>query len=82
MIVADTGAVLALIDADDSHHQILRELWEDSQDSLFTTTCCLLGPTLRRELRTSPGTSDIEFAYWYVRRPGGMTPPRHLQGPP
>ncbi len=29
MIVADTGAVLALIDADDRHHKVLRELFED-----------------------------------------------------
>jgi uncharacterized protein len=29
MIVADTGAVLALIDADDKHHRVLRALFED-----------------------------------------------------
>lgn len=29
IIVADTSAVLALLDADDRHHGILRELWED-----------------------------------------------------
>lgn len=28
MIVADTGAVVALIDADDRHHQTLRELFQ------------------------------------------------------
>lgn len=28
MIVADTGAVLALTDADDRHHTVLREAWE------------------------------------------------------
>lgn len=29
MIVADTGAVLALLDADDRHHAALRDLFED-----------------------------------------------------
>lgn len=33
MIVADTGAVLALIDADDRHHRALRELWEADPDA-------------------------------------------------
>ncbi len=28
MILADTGAVVALIDADDRHHERLRTLWE------------------------------------------------------
>lgn len=28
MIIADTGAILALIDADDRSHPVLRELWE------------------------------------------------------
>jgi predicted nucleic acid-binding protein len=28
MIVADTGAVLSLLDADDRHHQVLRALFE------------------------------------------------------
>jgi hypothetical protein len=30
VIVADTGAVVALIDADDRHHQSLRELFEEN----------------------------------------------------
>lgn len=29
MIVADTGAIIALIDADDRHHHAVRELFED-----------------------------------------------------
>jgi hypothetical protein len=29
IIVADTSAVLALLDADDRHHAVLRGLWED-----------------------------------------------------
>lgn len=29
MIVADTGAVVALIDADDRHHETMRKLFED-----------------------------------------------------
>lgn len=29
IIVADTSAVLALLDADDRHHTVLRALWED-----------------------------------------------------
>jgi uncharacterized protein len=29
MIVADTSAVLALLDADDRHHDVLRTLWEE-----------------------------------------------------
>ena len=33
MIVADTGAVLSLIDADDRHHRSLRKLFEEDQDA-------------------------------------------------
>lgn len=32
MIVADTGAVLALIDSSDRHHRALRELYESDPD--------------------------------------------------
>ena len=32
MIVADTGAVLALIDADDRHHAVLRDLFQRAPD--------------------------------------------------
>lgn len=32
MIVADTGAIIALIDADDRHHSTLRELYERDPD--------------------------------------------------
>ena len=32
MIVADTGAVIALIDADDLHHRALREVFESDPD--------------------------------------------------
>jgi hypothetical protein len=32
VIVADTGAVLALVDADDNHHAALRELFERDPD--------------------------------------------------
>ena len=33
MIVADTGAILALIDADDRHHAALRTLFEEQPDA-------------------------------------------------
>lgn len=33
MIVADTGAIVALIDADDRHHRSLRELFERDPDA-------------------------------------------------
>lgn len=33
MIVADTGAVIALIDADDRHHRPLRALFESNPDA-------------------------------------------------
>lgn len=33
MIVADTGAVVALVDADDRHHRALRRLFEDEVDA-------------------------------------------------
>lgn len=33
MIVADTGAVIALIDADDRHHQTLRALFTEDPDA-------------------------------------------------
>ena len=29
MVVADTGAIIALLDADDAHHAVLRDLYED-----------------------------------------------------
>jgi predicted nucleic acid-binding protein len=32
MIVADTGAVVALVDADDRHHLLLRSLFERGPD--------------------------------------------------
>lgn len=32
MIVADTGAVVALVDADDRHHAALRPLFEEAPD--------------------------------------------------
>lgn len=32
MIIADTGAVLALLDADDSHHQAMLELFDRTGD--------------------------------------------------
>ncbi len=33
MIVADTGAILALIDSDDRHHQVLRNLYMAAPES-------------------------------------------------
>jgi predicted nucleic acid-binding protein len=33
VIVADTSAVLALLDADDRHHVAMRELWEADPDA-------------------------------------------------
>ena len=33
MIVADTGAIVALVDADDRHHAVLRRLFEQEADS-------------------------------------------------
>ncbi|MGH9381940.1 MAG: type II toxin-antitoxin system VapC family toxin [Thermoanaerobaculia bacterium] len=33
MIVADTGAVVALVDADDKHHETLRSLYEQDPDA-------------------------------------------------
>jgi predicted nucleic acid-binding protein len=32
MIVADTGAVIALVDADDAHHRALRKVFESDPD--------------------------------------------------
>ena len=32
MIVVDTGAVIALVDADDRHHEAVRQLFEDDPD--------------------------------------------------
>jgi predicted nucleic acid-binding protein len=32
LIVADTGAIVALVDADDRHHRTLRRLFEDDPD--------------------------------------------------
>ncbi len=33
MIVADTGAIVALVDADDRHHVVLRRLFEEATDA-------------------------------------------------
>jgi hypothetical protein len=33
LIVADTGAILALVDADDRHHEALRDLFEEDPDA-------------------------------------------------
>ncbi len=33
MIVADTGAIIALVDADDKHHRALRALFENDPES-------------------------------------------------
>jgi predicted nucleic acid-binding protein len=33
MIVADTGALLALLDADEDHHAAVREVYEDNPDA-------------------------------------------------
>ena len=33
MIVADTSAMVALLDADDRHHAAVRALWEDDPDA-------------------------------------------------
>lgn len=33
MIVADTGAIVALVDADDRHHAVLRRLFEEDPDT-------------------------------------------------
>jgi hypothetical protein len=33
VIVADTGAIVALVDADDRHHRALRALFEDDPDA-------------------------------------------------
>ena len=33
MIVADTGAVIALVDADERHHRALRQLYEEDPDA-------------------------------------------------
>jgi len=43
VIVADTGAILALIDADDRHHDEFLALYEDDPGSWvlpWATTCC------------------------------------------
>lgn len=32
MIIADTGAVIALVDADDRHHESIRQLFEQNPD--------------------------------------------------
>jgi predicted nucleic acid-binding protein len=32
VIVADTGAIVALVDADERHHRVLRELFEDKPE--------------------------------------------------
>ncbi len=33
MIVADTGAIVGLVDADDRHHGVLRELYEEDPEA-------------------------------------------------
>lgn len=41
MIVADTGAVIALIDADDRHHEALRRVFEDDPAAWVLTWAVL-----------------------------------------
>lgn len=61
MIVADTGAVVALIDADDRHHGTLRRLFEDDSAAWVLPAAILpevdhlvssrLGPSVARLFR-------------------------------
>lgn len=41
MIVADTGAVIALIDADDKHHETLLDLYEKAPDDWILPSAIL-----------------------------------------
>jgi hypothetical protein len=58
MIVADTGAVLALIDADDRHHRSLRKVFEDDPGAWILPWAVL--PELDYLLATHVGAAAEE----------------------
>lgn len=60
MIVADTGAILALVDADERHHTALRALYEDDPDG-WTLPWAIL-PEIDYQLLTHLGPK-VEAAF-------------------
>lgn len=60
MIVADTGAIIALVDADDSNHRILRAVFEDNPDGWVLPWAIL--PEVDYLLATHVGTR-VEEAF-------------------
>ena len=56
VIVADTGAILALIDADDAHHEVLRALYEEDPEAWLTPWAVL--PEAGYLLMTHVGVRD------------------------
>jgi len=53
MIVADTGALLALVNTDDSHHEVIRTLWESNPGAWVVPWAVL--PEVDHLLRRRPG---------------------------
>ena len=58
MIVADTGAMIALIDADDKHHRALRAVFEEAPDAWVLPWAVL--PEVDYLLSTHVGTRAEE----------------------
>ena len=75
MIVADTGAIVALVDSDDSHHEVLRRSFEAQPDQWVLPWAILpevdyivssrLGPATARAFR-----ADLAQALFYVEWDG------------
>ena len=58
MIIADTSAMVALLDADDRHHAGVRQLWEDDPDAWVLPWAILpeVDYLVRRNLGNSAAT--------------------------
>jgi len=73
VIVADTGAIVALIDGDDCHHRILRQVFEEDPGAWVLPWAVLpevdhivssrLGPTIGRTFRSdlARGLYSVEW---------------------
>lgn len=62
MIVADTGALIALVDADDRQHRAIRQLYEADQDGWLVPWAVLPEVDYLLGTRVGHGAQDAFFA--------------------